>query len=307
MENAIYFSNEYVTDMIGDDWLAVAGDTKLANGAYAPDDLRPSPDKRQYIDLTSIDPTVPGFLTGMRGDDHRAALEAKDYTPGQYQVTTLWVNVRETADPESPILVRLHTGATLSIIAFKTDDEGRVRGLAVHGGWVSIVTDEGSAYLDRIGDLDMKALGGDFRMIQLYPAPIYASPDQNGEPIDKVPAGSEFECSEMRFDGDGALYGQVSTGGWVMVYSSDRGLVGEKMVKNWNDVERRQPQKDQYGHQMMLVSDMVLKWDETFGKHLEVYNTEDDSGTDQLREDFGKAFKKLTELGCPWSSEATVV
>jgi catalase (peroxidase I) len=44
---------------------------------------------------------------------------------------------------------------------------------------------------------------------------------------------------------------------------------------------------------MMLVSDMVLLWDEDFKRHLEVYAAEENT----LRDDFGVAFKKLTELG----------
>ena len=45
---------------------------------------------------------------------------------------------------------------------------------------------------------------------------------------------------------------------------------------------------------MMLVSDMILAWDPAFRTHLEAY-AKDEA---QLKADFGKAFKKLTELGC---------
>ncbi|CAE7031082.1 ccp1 [Symbiodinium natans] len=51
------------------------------------------------------------------------------------------------------------------------------------------------------------------------------------------------------------------------------------------------------GHQMMLVSDMVLLWDAGFREHLEAYAEDEDL----LKREFGEAFKKLTELGCPWS------
>ena len=50
-------------------------------------------------------------------------------------------------------------------------------------------------------------------------------------------------------------------------------------------------------NQMMLVSDMVLAWDPAFRSHLEMYAK--DEGL--LKQDFGKAFKKLTELGCGFS------
>jgi len=47
-------------------------------------------------------------------------------------------------------------------------------------------------------------------------------------------------------------------------------------------------------NQMMLPSDMILAWDPAFRNHLEVYANDET----QLKADFGKAFKKLTELGC---------
>merc|ERR1712241_1271175 len=97
------------------------------------------------------------------------------------------------------------------------------------------------------------------------------------------------------------VFCQLSTGSWALVYSPEHGHIAEKIVHNWNDDGTRKPQKDQFGHQMMLVSDMVLKWDKTFRALMEPYNTDDTSGVDLLREDFGKAFKKLTELGCPWT------
>merc|ERR1712195_245672 len=78
----------------------------------------------------------------------------------------------------------------------KHDDEGRTRGLAVHGGWVSIVTDGGSQYLERIGNSTMQDLAGQFRMIQPYhPAPIYAAPDVNTKRQGQIPAGSDFELT----------------------------------------------------------------------------------------------------------------
>ena len=52
-------------------------------------------------------------------------------------------------------------------------------------------------------------------------------------------------------------------------------------------------------NQMMLASDMVLAWDKGFRVHLEAYAEDEDA----LRTDFGKAFKKLTELGCPFAKE----
>jgi len=54
--------------------------------------------------------------------------------------------------------------------------------------------------------------------------------------------------------------------------------------------------KDEAGQQMMLVTDMVLKWDKEFFPYLEKY-ADEENGEEALKEDFGKAFKKLTELG----------
>jgi len=305
MENSLYFSNEYVKDMIGDTWQAVAGDTRLSTGAFAPDDLRPLKSLRQYIDVSSIDPS----LLGMRADDDLTPTANPDeFSPGRYRVTTTWINVRETDVSNSPVLVRLQENDELTIIALRHDDEGRTRGLAVHGGWVSIVTDGGSQYLERIGNLTMQDLAGQFRMIQPYhPAPIYAAPDVNTKRQGQIPAGSDFECDNVHLDANGTLFGQLSTGSWTVLYSSSLGLVSEKKVRNWNEIVHRPPQKDQYGHQMMLVTDMVLKWDETFRQHLDYYNTGNSTDdTDRLRTDFGKAFKKLTENGCSWTREVIV-
>ena len=51
---------------------------------------------------------------------------------------------------------------------------------------------------------------------------------------------------------------------------------------------------DDEPNQMMLLSDMILAWDPAFRIHLETYAASED----RLKEDFGRAFKKLTELGC---------
>lgn len=51
---------------------------------------------------------------------------------------------------------------------------------------------------------------------------------------------------------------------------------------------------DDEPNQMMLLSDMILAWDQDFRWFLEVYANDED----KLKNDFGAAFKKLTELGC---------
>merc|ERR1719183_1091621 len=56
---------------------------------------------------------------------------------------------------------------------------------------------------------------------------------------------------------------------------------------------------DDEPNQMMLVSDLILAWGPSFRRHLEVYAADEA----KLSADFGAAFKKLTELGCPWAAQ----
>lgn len=69
-------------------------------------------------------------------------------------------------------------------------------------------------------------------------------------------------------------------------------------MKGYNEVARH-PLKGQDGNQMMLISDMVMLWDPAFRRVLQEYADDQDV----LSDDFGKAFKRLTELGCPWSKD----
>ena len=55
---------------------------------------------------------------------------------------------------------------------------------------------------------------------------------------------------------------------------------------------------DDEPNQMMLPTDMILAWDPSFRTHLEVYAADEA----RLKHDFGVAFKKLTELGCPFAN-----
>ena len=52
--------------------------------------------------------------------------------------------------------------------------------------------------------------------------------------------------------------------------------------------------EDDEPNQMMLPSDMILAWDPNFRVYLEQYAADEA----KLKNDFGIAFKKLTELGC---------
>merc|ERR1712100_270165 len=97
--------------------------------------------------------------------------------------------------------------------------------------------------------------------------------------------GQEFDCAQMHQESDGSIYCQLASRStsWVSVFSSDRGQLAELKVKGYNEKEPRVPIRDQFGHQMMLPSDMVLAWDPEFRKTMEVYNDNEDV----LKQEFG--------------------
>lgn len=300
MGNPTYFSTEYCEDMAGDTWTAVSPDLKLPNGAFAPDDLRPSKSKRQYIDLTTLDPMADGL--GMRADDYRTTT----LKPGQYKVVTTWINVRETIDDLSPLLARITHNDTLSILrveVFMEAGSAALKGLAAHGGWVVIDPDsdkDGDEYCSRTGDLDENVLGGSYRFLanQKTPMQVYA-PSSLSMPVEQVNSGQDFECDTAQIN-NGSVWCQLSTGLLVQVYASgETSVLAELKVKGYNDKERRVPLRDLFGHQMMLPSDMVLRWDEDFKVHLLDFGSDEET----LRAEFGAAFKRLTEFGCPWSKD----
>lgn len=308
VENPTLFSNEYAADMIGDKWIAVEHDTKMPDGGMVPEEVRPAPGKRQYIDLSKYE-----------GDEDekeaRAAPDAAEYPPGQYVCVSQWVNCRELPDTTSPIIGRLYKDQTFSLLAVKVFGTA-VRGMVSCGGWVSIIGSAGKTLFERTGDLDMQALVGRYRITAAGGAPSFSDPSQAGTDVGRIKAGEVFSCSSAQIcssgEQAGALFVQLAipdnansappppppAGSWVLVHSPARGAVAEQIRENYNEQPRR-PIAAQSGHQMMLVSDMVLLWDEGFRKHLQVYADDED----KLKEDFGEAFRRLTELGCPWSED----
>lgn len=313
MENEVYFNNEYLTDMVDDDWQPVTSDTIITiNGGLSPDDIRPKGNKRQYVDISSMDPTAG--LSGMRADD----TSSEKPTVGRWKVKDDffpgWVNLRESVDTHSKILDRITTNWTMSIIDVQTDASGGYRGLASHGGWISLVADGGSKYFERLGELNNEALKGEYRMIREDPAPIYDKPNLNAKQVGHLNAGQDFLCREVKRAG-GAMFCQIKSGSWVLTYSESSGMIGEQKIKGFNDFKRRQPVKDQYGHQMMLVTDFAFVWDKTYNKILmDYYYTDEDTMTEKeikkivgvLAHDFGAAFKKLTENGHPMLQDQLV-
>lgn len=87
---------------------------------------------------------------------------------------------------------------------------------------------------------------------------------------------------------------------WTLVSHGDRWLVGMGAEELLPAPGKRQfvnkvPGKiSDDANQMMLLSDMILKWDPSFRGYLEMYAEDEEL----LKTDFGVAFKKLTELGC---------
>jgi len=303
MENPTYFATEYCEDMAGDDWTAVSPDKHLSNGAFAPDDLRPSKSRRQYIDLTTLDPCADGAC--MRDDDHHTTT----LTPGQYKVVTSWINARETLDPLSPVLARITRNDTLSILRVEMAGSA-AKGLAAHGGWVVLDPDsgtDGDDYCARTGDLDEQVLGGSYRRLANIktPLPLYLGPHESSgrtnipAPFDQINAGQDFDCDSAHVTDDD-VWCQLSSGSYVKVFeSSEVSVLAELRVKGYNYDERRVPIRDNVGHQMMLPSDMVLRWDEDFHPILIEFGADEDL----LRAEFGAAFKRLTEFGCSWSQD----
>jgi len=293
VENPTFFSNEYPADMIGDKWIPVMHDTKMPDGGEVPEEVRPAPGKRQYIDLSKYMPEEEEEA------EVRAAPDASEHPAGRYRCVSQWVNCREQPDVTSDIQGRFVQNQELSLLAVKIFGTA-IRGLTERGGWVSIVGSGGKTLFERLGDLESKMLKGRYRARTSAGASTSSEPKLGAAGVGKVLAGQEFTVAEIAFGEDpdsGAVFGKLEDS-WVLLYSREQGLLCELIVEGYNEKPRKAI-KGQTGHQMMLVSDMVLLWDAGFKEHLQTY-ADDDA---LLKKDFGDAFKKLTELGCPWSKE----
>jgi hypothetical protein len=298
VENPTFFSNEYCADMIEDKWIPVTHDTVMPDGGAVPEEVRPMPGKRQYIDLSKYEDDAAEEAV-------RAAPDAVDHPVGMYRCVSQWVNCREMPDIGSPIVGRFVEDQIISLVSVKVFGTA-VRGQAERGGWVSIIGSAGKTLFERIGELSPQQLIGNFRVRTGAGAPIFG--DNSGAldksaHVKKLGAGEEFYASEISHRQDGALLGKTvdardNNTSWALIYSPVDGLLSELIVQGYNEKPRKAI-KGQSGHQMMLVSDMVLLWDPGFKQHLEVY-AED---LEILKRDFGTAFKRLTELGCSWSND----
>mmetsp|Transcript_72978 Transcript_72978/g.188251 ORF Transcript_72978/g.188251 Transcript_72978/m.188251 type:complete len:519 (+) Transcript_72978:95-1651(+) len=293
VENPTRFSNEYAADMVGDKWILVGHDTKMPDGGCVPEEVRPAPGKKQYIDLSKYEGESGGEAV-------RSAPDAKEYPAGKYVCVSDWVNVRAMPDTSSPIIGRFNKDEEINLVAVKVFGTA-IRGFAERGGWVSIIASGGKTLFERQGDHDCEAMAGRYRAGPKA-VPVFAEAEARGSGESQVHVSEkEFSVSKVKVGRDmgeeGAVFGQVP-GGWALLYSPTRGLLAELIVEGYNEIPRK-PIKGQTGHQMMLVSDMILLWDKGFRQVLEEYAEDQDL----LSQDFGTAFKRLTELGCPWSND----
>merc|ERR1719350_2157809 len=256
VENPTQFSNEYAADMIGDEWILVAHDTVMPDGGQVPEEVRPAPGKRQYIDLTKYEE-----MKAPRPE--RAAPDASGYRPGAYECQSDWVNVRETPDVESTIVGRVNKGTSVSLIMVKVFGSA-VRGLLLQGGWISVVGSGGKELFTREADLQPSAMSGRFRFL---------------EPFRGHTKGQEVHASFTGLAKE--LVALVGTEEIPLV--TERGLLRmEKVVDGYNE-KPRAPLLGQTGHQMMILTDMVLLWDPAFKSVLSEYA--EDQGL--LSRDFG--------------------
>ncbi|CAB9528707.1 Putative heme-binding peroxidase [Seminavis robusta] len=90
---------------------------------------------------------------------------------------------------------------------------------------------------------------------------------------------------------------------WTLVSHADTWLDAQGAAElrpapgNRQFVNKKPGHVDDEPNQMMLASDMIVAWDPSLRIYLEAYAADEA----RLKDDFGQAFKKLTELGCGFS------
>jgi hypothetical protein len=293
VENPTYFSNEYAADMFEDKWMLVGHDSKLPDGRPVPEEIRPAKGKRQYINMSKLEDDDDGEKENLKAPD------CNNFPPGVYTCVSQWVNCREEPSTTSPIIGRFVEDTTINLVAVKVFGTA-IRGRAERGGWVSIIASGGKTLFERKGDLDTQMMTGQYR--RLAKLPYYQKPEASEGSESRYETGVPLvEVTEVKLGTDGgvsgAVFGKVGNL-WGLLYSPSRGMLAEKIVEGYNE-KIRKPIKGQDGNQMMLISDMVMLWDPSFREVLREYADDDKI----LMRDFGVAFKRLTELGCPWGSD----
>jgi len=293
VQNPTRFSNGHAAALLSHEWMLITSETKMPDGRPLPDDVRPAPGKRQYIDATQYKQTRADAL-GVE------PTEAKGFRPGKYRCRSEWVHCRENVDISSPIIGFISKGQEINVVEVKLFGMA-IRGLAERGGWISVIASTGDTLFDLMGDIDVSNLAGRYRAVDVVP--YFETTNAAGIGNGKV-WQDEFHVSSVRcgsYEGrDGALFGNVKNGdgSWALLYAPRRGLLAELVVPGYND-QPRCPLRGQSGNQTMLISDMVMLWDPAFRAILEEYAADQNL----LSIDFCGAFKRLTELGCPWSKD----
>ncbi|GBG29894.1 Cytochrome c peroxidase, mitochondrial [Hondaea fermentalgiana] len=289
VEEPTKFSNEYAADLIGDEWMHVEHDTTV-EGVPIPEETRPAPGKRQY--MTAWSPSQEAEALA-----EVEVVHAEECPPGRYRVVDDWINVRRTHDPSSDTIDQPKEGQEFNVVVVRKFGNA-VRGQLDVGGWASIVSSSGEALMERIGDLEIApalfrvAPGVQSRVL------VKDAPDaEDGQALsDTVVEVEEVDTSNAAED---QILLRLADGrGWISLVDEKFGALLERIEEGYNEEPRKALPNGgllQVKFQMMLVADMVMAWDEGFRKHVEEY-AED---VDLLRQEFGDAYKKLTQLGVP--------
>jgi len=275
------FSNEYAADMVEDTWALVSNDSKI-KGEPVMEEVRPSKGRRQYVGVPDDEE-----------EEEVKAPEVEAFAPGLYKIVDKqYVNVRESPEVGSPILARPTTGLMFNILSIRLFGTA-IRGRLETGGWASIIASNGAELFAREGDIQLSP--GTYRLVKpgadvdTYAVPFVSGSEAKPMKFEKP----DFEVQEVKFL-EGRAYGLVKAlGVYVLLFEPGMAKFWYERVRPGYNDKPRVTLNERPGAQMMLVSDMVLLWDENFKEHLVKYAEDEDL----LREDFGNAFKKLTELG----------
>jgi len=288
------FSNEYADDMINDKWFVVDNQNcpaKEVIDEYGPlenaDEVRPIGTKRQYAGYAMDDDSTCDEEELKLGD-------IEEFPVGKWMVDAEYINIRMDGDTGSPVIGRANTGETFFIISTFADEKAVVGRISC-GGWVCLRDVEGKQLFKMVEDLKLPV---PLRIrILRHKFEAYKENDE-GEMISIGKErfnGKNVELVIRKIDVRGnEHYGKLTgnDGMYIRLVSPEQKIFWERISMGWND-EPRYVNIPQVKTQMMLVSDMILVWDEEFRKHLEVYADDEDA----LINDFGDAFKRLTENG----------
>jgi len=288
------FSNEYADDMINDKWVVVdekncpAKDIIDEFGELAnPEEVRPIGTRRQYAgyandEESSCDEKMrePGSLVG--------------YALAKWAVDRDYIPIRKDIDRNSPVLGRAHRGETFFVISAMAIGDA-VRGRISCGGWITLRSPHNNWVCKRVSNLELPV---PMKVRILDPEyDVYKLSDNSKMIIDESAScggkNAEIDITKVVVIGEDH-YGRCAgdDGLYLRLVSFKQEVFWERISKGWND-DPQYKTIPEVQTQMMLVSDMVLLWDEEFRKHLEDYAEDED----MLRKEFGDAFKRLTENG----------